>query len=428
VPQAAIRDGCDEATADSQTVAPKTVGYDTRATADYPAVVALLRNRGSGPFRVHCTGTLIAPNAVLTAAHCVCNFDDDQEARKGNECRVTTVTSSGGKEVALLDPSFHRVHFSHGLVREVQQIEVPDDYIGPAHKGSRADLALLILKEPVLDVAPVPINDIRKYATGQIARVIGYGRHSRLNAYGIPISTGVDTKTGIKFTGQLETAACDRTPKYPLICSVYDGNAPEPLRSNSCKGDSGGPLVADVDGKHVLVGVNSGSKTAETGLCDPGSYSYKTEVFAFRKWIKDTLDLHAPTKAQDDPRLRHGHALPSPSPLAGLENTRDRYLIQSNWIRLLKWGKCEYDVAVPSGVTTLRIGLTIGRSTTSQTRDSTPVYIKVIQPGADRKVVAKHFTLSSALPLAIENPVAGTWRIELGGPPDQELQLLATAF
>jgi Trypsin len=168
-----------------------------------PAVAALLLRVaacGASPV-VYCTGTLVAPRALLTAGHCV------------DVAPVGAVTVFFGADARGAGEA-------HGVVASIR----------PADAG--VDLALLALDEaagvpPVaLDLAPPP-------APGTAVRLVGFGADDN----------GV---VGAKRTGAA------------LLDAVGDAELRVgPAPALSCGGDSGGPMLLGDGGGERVAGVAS---------------------------------------------------------------------------------------------------------------------------------------------------------------------------
>jgi len=177
------------------------------------AVVALLEweQRCELAPSVGCSGVLVSPRVVLTAAHCV---DPLMRAHRGSVF-VGADVSGPGTRIAVIDqrvdPTFDRARGDH-------------------------DLALLLLAEPAAP-SPVPLtdHDASTLEPGAELRTVGYG----------VTDPGTDTE-GTRRGGVMSLTELD---------AFNLSSAPSPAMS--CDGDSGGPVFATIDGVETLVAVTS---------------------------------------------------------------------------------------------------------------------------------------------------------------------------
>lgn len=186
------------------TAAPAFAIHEGTADPGDPAVVAL-----DG-----CTGSLISPNVILTAAHCVWQHDVTQiNAFFGAD------VSMPGRPVAVVDG---RIHPGFDL-----------------YSGEN-DIAVLQLGEAVADVAPLPLMAMPfdDSLVGATARMVGYGK-----------TTAADFASyGVKRQGSSTVRA------YLGNSYTVDG-----VPANACQGDSGGASLVTVGGTEQLAGVISRS-------------------------------------------------------------------------------------------------------------------------------------------------------------------------
>jgi secreted trypsin-like serine protease len=185
-----------------------------------------------------CTGTLVGPRTVLTAAHCVTTASN----RKLTASRMRFATASG--------------------VTSVSRIQIPTTY-RPGSSDSWDDIALLILSKPAQET-PIATADSAP-RVDKSAEVVGFG---------VTMATAPHEGDGAG-TRRYATIRIEQVSDRELI---YDSS-----KKGACYGDSGGPILQDLGSGHVVIGVTSrGTAT----LCD--DLDIATRVDAFRDWIKSS--------------------------------------------------------------------------------------------------------------------------------------------
>ena len=224
-------------------------GSSVRASESYSknAVLITYDNSQGRPFI--CTGTLVARNAVLTAAHCA------QDAHNVRVVFHTDVTCESG-----FDTSTHSIRATHVNENPSYRANIKGAY----------DLALYKLASNAPSNYPVmPLyNGITKLSSNKVT-LLGYG------------TTG-STKRDSMFLRKV-------TKNYKMF--KRDGlnlSIDQSDRQGICIGDSGGPVYFDVDGQLQLAGVNSVVYgKSENSKCEGTSLSMY--VPSYRAWIDRVL-------------------------------------------------------------------------------------------------------------------------------------------
>jgi MYXO-CTERM domain-containing protein len=221
-------------------------------TSGDPAVAAVLAFDENDQITSTCTGTLIGPDVILTAGHCV-----DDPATAGYLIWFGTVVSED-------DPGFVFATFAVSAVAH-------PGWDGTIEGGD--DIGIIRTADEV-PLEPIPVNTraIRSSDVGDPVRLVGWG-----------ITGGGANDEGIK------RAVVSRLDDYDAEL-VQVGN-PD---TNTCSGDSGGPAFMTIDGTEVVVGVTS------FGDADCTIAGFSTRADAFLDFIAREGDLDLPIEDPDD--------------------------------------------------------------------------------------------------------------------------------
>lgn len=212
-----------------------------RPTSDFPDCVAVGSERG-----FCCTGTLVAPNVVVSAAHCPVQAGCDKRVFIGDDVE------------------------GPGRIIDVERSVVHPDYVSGGQGFD--DLVVLVLAEEVDDVTPCKVASPEAVAGARTTRLVGFGNTDFAGTSGYGERRMVDV--GIAS----DDPAFGARPETEFVAGAPG------LNRDSCTGDSGGPAYIDVDGEWRLAGATSrGTRLAGRACGDGGIY---TRVPAYRGWIE----------------------------------------------------------------------------------------------------------------------------------------------
>jgi secreted trypsin-like serine protease len=261
------------------TLRDKIVGGKLAGSEDWPGL-AVLRARSSGGISTYfCGGSLIAPDAVLTAAHCFKNLSKgtDGTFRIGANIAEIVIPGQDLKKVTAAD------------VYAIAGIALHENYTS-TQKGD--DIALVRLKRS----APGPVSRLAMAAAADPdtawttpLMVAGFGIQEDEGSLSDYKSDG----------GEIFASGSDRLLEVavPLtdqqLCKqVYAGSVIGPQQicagfikggKDSCQGDSGGPLVTfDAKGCPYQVGLVSFGR----GCALSNQFGVYTRVSAYAGWIR----------------------------------------------------------------------------------------------------------------------------------------------
>ena len=230
-----------------------------------------------------CTGTLIAPQWVMTAGHC-----GSATGSLSQGLVPTPVAWPAGAYHLVLGSVYADGH--GGEQHNVSQVLVDSDYI--VTNGTGNDVTLMKLDSPS-KIAPMKIaalGDRSSWKAGALATIAGFGTTSesssappdQMQFAQVPITSDDDCAKAYP-SGLSELADDGSFDPKTMVCAGYPQGG-----TDTCEGDSGGPLLASVgDGVQRLVGATSfGAGCAQAGK--PGVYARVAEG-PIRNWIKTVV-------------------------------------------------------------------------------------------------------------------------------------------
>ncbi|HVZ35369.1 MAG TPA: trypsin-like serine protease [Polyangiaceae bacterium] len=227
--------------------------------------VVFVQTKQSADSSLACTGTLIAPNLVITALHCVTSSTLGDFTCKSDGTMVATNVQDGTFG-SLVAPGNVKV-YAGSPVDYSAPIAVGAHLVGSGStQACQGDLALVQLDRNVdLPVATLRLDKLPTY--NEQADVLGYGATETANSEGLRLLRQVQ----VLDVGPSSTAGPLRTTP-PRTFVVGEG---------PCKGDSGGPAF-DTD-SHALLGVFSLNTAASCDLV--GIHNVYTALSPYSKTI-----------------------------------------------------------------------------------------------------------------------------------------------
>jgi hypothetical protein len=230
---------------------------------------------------VACGGSLIAPDRVLTAAHCVQGADPSELS-----VRIQ------GKRYAWKGANFPATY------RLIPSPVAPND---PHASGSADDLAVILLKAPVHGVATLPVADPPP-AVGEASLTVGHGQTGdgpapSWNRGGLGASQTVSDACAGAYGPKLFMPA--------LHLCTQDTTA---SRSQACAGDSGSPVMVQRNGAWAVAAVVTWGGETQGKACGEGLPDVSERVDAHTALLSGAK-TPAPWAKQRTRVRREGHTL-----------------------------------------------------------------------------------------------------------------------
>jgi secreted trypsin-like serine protease len=227
------------------TISQPVVGGSMVPPGKWPDAVAVLGPKGT------CSGTLIAPDVVLTAGHCA-GIEPDEVA-----IDTTNYNGAGGQR------------------RGVAHVTAYPEY------QKSFDVAVVVLDRPVDDIAPRTIASACSYAGFSADTTV------RLVGFGLTQADGGGTNTSLR-----EAMAPVLDPDCSGGNGCRDAASPDGEfvagggGSDSCFGDSGGPVYLDTGNGPVLIASVSRGLAGNPQPCGGAGIYVRTDKLV--PWLEKT--------------------------------------------------------------------------------------------------------------------------------------------
>lgn len=235
-------------------ISPTSAIYGGATANTAPNVVKVIKEYADGNRYGNCSGALMAPRVVVTAAHCVTETETGLLAKNvwvsPPGARYKDLVENGRNYLVLEGAS--SVAESRAIYEKYRavSIQITSSYYSSSDIVEDNDVAFLVLDEPLPVTTNIVIasdEETENFIDDEVVvRLYGYGQTSFQSASSsVPMTTTMNI--------------------YTRSINIKNSAYLKSVTSTACPGDSGGPVIVSTPSKLYLVGIISGGQTATVG-------------------------------------------------------------------------------------------------------------------------------------------------------------------
>ena len=205
-----------------------------------------------------CTGVVVAPQVVLTAAHC-------------------------GAEITRILIGDQVMPSITGRLVAVRQTVIHPSY--RRHPFNENDINVLVLDAPA-GIPPAPLATAAQLAAAATIHLVGFGYNDPTLPAGFGIKREVDVPMG-----PVKRSSADDLSQFEALTGFHSDYefiaGRKGLGKDSCNGDSGGPAYIDTGNGLVVAGLTSRATRDANVNCGAGGIYVRTDFF--RDYVNGVL-------------------------------------------------------------------------------------------------------------------------------------------